>query len=92
MSEITEYVANSLIRVHRPGGVFIKTYSYEKESLANIQFTIQIHSGDILPDWVHDEEIKALLDRGLIAPRNPSVSKLHRCGGDRGISEWRRPP
>jgi hypothetical protein len=43
--------------------------SGQKESLANIQSTIQIHPGEILPDWVHDDEIKALLDRGLIAPR-----------------------
>jgi hypothetical protein len=35
---------------------------------------MQIHPGEILPDWVHDEEIKALLDRGLIAPRDSSVS------------------
>jgi hypothetical protein len=74
MSEVTEYVANALLRVNRPGGVFIKTYFYEKESLANIQFMIQIHPGEILPDWVHDEEIKALLDRGLIALRDSSVS------------------
>ena len=73
MSE-TEYVANALLRVNRPGGVFIKTYFYQKESLANIQPTIQIHPGEILPDWVHDDEIKALLDRGLIAPRESSVS------------------
>jgi hypothetical protein len=74
MSEITEYVANALLRVNRSGGAFIKTYSYEKEPLANIQFTVQIHPGEILPDWVHDEEIKALLDRGLIAPRDALVS------------------
>ena len=73
MSE-TEYVANALLRVNRPGGVFIKTYFYQKESLANIQHTIQIHPGEILLDWVHDDEIKALLDRGLIAPRESSVS------------------
>jgi hypothetical protein len=73
MSE-TEYVANALLRVNRAGGVFIKTYFYQKESLANIQPTIQIHPGEILPDWVHDDEIKALLDRGLIAPRESSVS------------------
>ena len=73
MSE-TEYVANALLRANRPGGVFIKTYFYQKESLANIQHTIQIHPGEILPDWVHDDEIKALLDRGLITPRGSSVS------------------
>ena len=73
MSE-TEYVANALLRVNRAGGVFIKTYFYQKESLANIQHTIQIRPGEILPDWVHDDEIKALLDRGLIAPRESSVS------------------
>ena len=69
MAEVTEYVANALLRVNRPGGVFLKTYFYQKASLANIQSTIQIHPGEILPDWVHEEEIKALLDRGLIAPR-----------------------
>ena len=74
MSEATEYVANALLRVSRPGGVSIKTYFYQKESVTNIQSTIQIHPGEILPDWVHDDEIKALLDRGLIAPRGSSVS------------------
>ena len=74
MSEATEYVANALLRVNRPRVVFIKTYFYQKESVANIQSTIQIHPGEILPDWVHDDEIKALLDRGLIAPRGSSVS------------------
>jgi hypothetical protein len=74
MSEATEYVANALLRVNRPRDVFIETYFYQKESLANIQFTIQIHPGEILPDWVHGDEIKALLDRGLIAPRDSSVS------------------
>ena len=74
MSEVTEYVAKALLRVNRPGSVFIKTYFYQKESLANIQSRIQIHPGEILPDWVHDDEIKALLDRGLIAPRGSSVS------------------
>ena len=73
MSE-TEYVANALLRVNRPRDIFIKTYFYQKERLANIQFTIQIHPGEILPDWVHHDEIKALLDRGLIAPRGSSVS------------------
>jgi hypothetical protein len=43
MSEATEYVANALLRVNRPRDVFIETYFYQKESLANIQFTIQIH-------------------------------------------------
>ena len=74
MAEVTEYVANALLRVNRPRVVFIKTYFYQKESVANIQSTIQIHPGEILPDWVHDDEIKALLDRGLIAPRGSSVS------------------
>ena len=74
MSELTEYVANALLRVNRPGGVFIKTYFYQKESLANIQFTVQIRPGEILPDWVHGDEIKALLDRELITPRRSSVS------------------
>jgi hypothetical protein len=69
MSEVTEYVANALLRFTRPRDVFIETYLYQTESLANIQFTVQIHPGEILPDWVHDDEIKALLDRGLIAPR-----------------------
>ena len=69
MAEVTEYVARALLRVNRLGGPYIKTYFYQKESLANIQSTIQIHPGEILPDWVHDDEIKALLDRGLIAPR-----------------------
>ena len=74
MSELTVDVANALLRVNRPGGVFIKTYFYEKESLANIQFTVQIRPGEILPDWVHGDEIKALLDRELITPRRSSVS------------------
>jgi hypothetical protein len=74
MSERREYVANALLRVSRPGGVFIKTYFYQKESLANFQSTMQIRPGEILPDWVHDDEIKALLDRGLVAPRDSSVS------------------
>jgi hypothetical protein len=69
MSEVTEYVANALLMVNRPGGVFLETYFYQKESLANTQSTIQIHHGEVLPDWVHGDEIKALLDRGLIAPR-----------------------
>jgi hypothetical protein len=70
MSEVTEYVANALLRVNRPGGVFTKTYFYQTESLPNIRFTLQIRPGEILPDWVHGDEIKALLDRGLIAPRD----------------------
>ena len=74
MAEATEYVANALLRVYRPGGAFIKTYFYQNESLENIQSPLQIHPGEILPDWVHGDEIKALLDRGLIAPRGSSVS------------------
>jgi hypothetical protein len=74
MLEVTEYLANALLRVNRPGGVFIKMHFYQKESLANIQSTLPIHLGEILADWVHVDEIKALLDRGLIAPRGSSVS------------------
>ena len=74
MSEVTVYVANALLRVSRPRDVFTKAYFYRKESLANIQFTIQIRPGEILPDWVHGDEIKALLDRGLIESRGSSVS------------------
>ena len=73
MSEATEYVANALLRVSRPGGVSVKRFFFQKESVANFQSTIQIYPGEILPDWVHDDEIKALLDRGLIARRRPSV-------------------
>jgi hypothetical protein len=73
MAEATEYVANALLRVSRPDGVSTKRFFYQRESLANFQSMIQIHPGEILPDWVHDDEIKALLDRGLIAPRRPSV-------------------
>ena len=74
MSEVTEYVANALLRFNRPRGVIIEKYFYQTESLANIRFRVQIHPGKILPDWVHGDEIKALLDRGLIAPRASSVS------------------
>src|ERR1700738_1096180 len=73
MSEVTEYVANALLRVNRPRGVFIKRYFYQQESRANIELTVQIHPGDMLPDWVHDDEIQALRDGGLIAPRGSSV-------------------
>ena len=54
-----EYVANALLSVHRPYGAHSS-----QDSTA-----LQIQPGETSPDWVHDEEIKALLDRGLIAPR-----------------------
>jgi len=60
MSEVTEYVANALLRVNRPCGVFIKKYFYQKESLTNIQSTIRIHPGEILPDWVHDADNQSI--------------------------------
>jgi hypothetical protein len=82
MSEVTEYVANALLRVNRPSGVSIKTYFYQKESLANIQFTVQIRPGEILPDWVHGDEIKALRPRadctaglfGVVTKQNVEVA------------------
>jgi hypothetical protein len=58
MLEVTEYVAKALLSVCRPGEIF----------------PMLIQPKEILPDWVHDDEIKALLDRGLIAPRGSSVS------------------
>jgi hypothetical protein len=74
MAEVTEYVAIALLKFNRPSTDTIEKYFYQTESLANIRFTVQIHPGEILPDWVHGDEIKALLDRGLIAPRDASVS------------------
>jgi len=72
MSEVTEYVANALLRVNRPGGVFIRRISMK--GVARIATSVHDTNPPRrdLADWVHDEEIKALLDRGLIALRDSS--------------------